>query len=332
MSAIATTISDTFQRLYQGIVVSVLIAMASTFVADNYGGPTLLYALLFGMVMNSVTQNAQIRPGIDFCSKTVLRVGVALLGARISVSQISSLGWPPVALVACAVVATILFGVVIAAPLKLSRSFGILTGGAVAICGASAALAIAAVLPNDKDKERNTLFTVVAVTILSTTAMILYPLLARALGLSADHAGFLFGATIHDVAQVVAAGQIYSDDAGLVATYTKLFRVALLLPAVMVVSSFGRGKTYQKPFQLVPLFLIVFSCLVVANSLGVIAPPLAKTMAVTSRWCLVCAIAALGMKTSLSELSKIGWRPLILMTLETVFLLGFICIGIMFLK
>ncbi len=330
MSAVA--ISEPFKQLYQGALLSVVIAMASTFIADNYGGPTLLYALLVGMVMNSVTQNAQLQPGIGFCSKTVLRVGVALLGARISVSQISSLGWPPVALVACAVLVTILFGMIVAAPLKLSRSFGVLTGGAVAICGASAALALAAVLPNHKDKERDTLFTVVAVTILSTTAMILYPLLAHAQGLSADHAGFLFGATIHDVAQVVAAGQIYSDDAGLVATYTKLFRVALLLPAVMVVSSFARGETHQKPYQLIPLFLIVFACLVAVNSLGFIAPPLAKTLAVTSRWCLVCAIAALGMKTSLGELAKIGWRPLILMTLETVFLLSFICIGIALLK
>ena len=332
MSNFAAAISNGLGQLYQGVLVSVLIALASTFIADNYGGPTLLYALLFGMVMNSVTQNAQTQPGINFCSKTVLRVGVALLGARISMSQIASLGWPPVILVACAVIATIVFGMIVAAPLKLSRSFGILTGGAVAICGASAALALSAVLPNYRDKERDTLFTVVAVTILSTTAMILYPLLARALGLSADHAGFLFGATIHDVAQVVAAGQIYSDEAGLVATYTKLFRVALLLPAVMLVSSVSQGETHQKPHHLIPLFLIVFASLVVVNSLGWIAPPLAKTLAVTSRWCLVCAIAALGMKTSLNELAKIGWRPLILMTLETVFLLCFICIGIAFLK
>ena len=328
MSNFAAAISNGLGQLYQGVLVSVLIALASTFIADNYGGPTLLYALLFGMVMNSVTQNAQTQPGINFCSKTVLRVGVALLGARISMSQIASLGWPPVILVACAVIATIVFGMIVAAPLKLSRSFGILTGGAVAICGASAALALSAVLPNYRDKERDTLFTVVAVTILSTTAMILYPLLARALGLSADHAGFLFGATIHDVAQVVAAGQIYSDEAGLVATYTKLFRVALLLPAVMLVSAASKGETHQKPHHLIPLFLIVFSSLVAINSLGWIAPPLAKTLAITSRWCLVCAIAALGMKTSLNELAKIGWRPLILMTLETVFLLCVICAGI----
>ncbi len=316
-----------FRERTPGILISVTIAMAASFVSDHHGGPTLLYALLIGMAFHSVTQGTPAAAGIQFCSKTVLRIGVALLGARISFAQIGSLGWPPIILVVVGVIATISIGALLSRPFKVSRSLGILTGGAVAICGASAALAVSAVLPQSPEKERDTLFTVVSVTVLSTIAMVIYPLMARYFGLSSADAGLLFGATIHDVAQVVAAGHMISDEAGLVATYTKLLRVALLLPAVLVISWAMRGGSGQSARQLIPVFLLVFAALVVINSMGLIPAPVVKIVADISRWCLVCAIAALGMKTSLAELAKIGWRPIMLVTTETLFLLALVSAG-----
>ena len=311
-----------------GVLVSVTIAMAAAFVSDHYGGPTLLYALLVGMAFHSLTIGTQASAGIGFCSKTVLRIGVALLGARISVSQIAGLGWSPIVLVITGVVATMTLGAVSFRVFGVSRSLGILTGGAVAICGASAALAISAVLPTDDEKERDTIFTVVAVTLLSTLAMIVYPLIARIFGLDSHHAGFLLGATIHDVAQVVAAGRMISDEAGLVATYTKLLRVSLLLPAVVAVAWATQGSTVQSARQLIPAFLIVFAVLVVLNSFVLFPPLWVRGMSDISRWCLVCAIAALGMKTSMADLAKIGWRPLVLVSTETLFLLLLVGAGL----
>ena len=324
----AAKLLNSSRELAPGILICATIGMASAFVSDNYGGPTLLFALLIGMAFHSLVIGSQAIPGIGFCSKTVLRAGVALLGARISLSQIGSLGWPPIVLVVSGVALTLIFGAVMARSVGASRNFGLLTGGAVAICGASAALAISAVLPNVKDKERNTLFTVVGVTILSTVAMVVYPVLARTFGLSAHNTGLLFGATIHDVAQVVAAGQMVSDDAALVATYTKLLRVTLLLPAVIGLAWYTKGNTGKSTAQLVPTFLIAFAVLVLINSAGFISTGAAGELASVSRWCLIFAIAALGMKTSLGDLAEIGWRPLVLLISETLFLLILVSIGL----
>jgi Conserved hypothetical protein 698 len=109
-----------------------------------------------------------------------------------------------------------------------------LSGGATAICGASAALAIAAALPNHPQKERAILFTVFGISALSSFAMIAYPMLAHAVGLDARQAGVFLGATIHDVAQVVGAGYSISPETGDVATFVKLLRVATLMPVIAI--------------------------------------------------------------------------------------------------
>jgi Conserved hypothetical protein 698 len=146
--------------------------------------------------------------------------------------------------------------------LGLSRSFGVLSGGAVSICGASAALAIASVLPRTRESERDTILTVVTVTVLSTIAMIVYPLFVMAIGLDYVHAGIFLGGTIHDVAQVVGAGYSISSLTGDVATYVKLLRVTMLLPVVFsiafVVSRGAKGG--QRGWKVsVPLFLVGFA-------------------------------------------------------------------------
>lgn len=304
-----------------GILVSATIAMAATFVSDHHGGPTLLYALLIGMAFHPIVVGSRAVDGVNFCSKTVLRIGVALLGARIGLEQITALGIAPVILIVISVAATLAFGILLSGLFGVSRQLGVLTGGAVAICGASAALAISAALPDHKDKEKEALFTVIAVTLLSTVAMIVYPIITAALGYSAENAGLLFGATIHDVAQVVAAGHMVSDTAGLTATYTKLMRVALLLPVVVGITLAMRTGARTSSSKLVPLFLIVFALLIGANSLGIIPKFFASWLSEISRACLVVAIAALGIKTSLGELQSVGWRPLALVGAETVLLL-----------
>jgi len=313
-----------WRRVAPGTLISATIAMAATFISDHHGGPTLLYALLVGIAFHFLSKDPTIAPGIEFTSKTILRIGVALLGARISAGQIAELGLMPVVLVPTVVVATILLGRYLAGPLKLSATNGILSGGSVAICGASAALAISAALPNRENHERDTLFTVIAVTIYSTVAMILYPTLVRAMGLDDRAAGILLGGTIHDVAQVVGAGHLISNQAEVVATYVKLLRVAMLMPVVMTISwvySKEHATTSGTRGPLLPTFLIAFALLAIANSFGLIPKIAVTPLTDASRWCLVSAIAALGIKTSLEKLSEVGWRPLALMLAETLFIL-----------
>lgn len=317
-----------YREIHRGLLICLLIALATTFIADHYGGPTLLYALLFGMSLHFLSENESCRPGIEFTARTVLRFGVALLGARMTLAEVEALGVGPVLLVVVAVAVVILGGVIIARFLGLPRDLGLLTGGAVAICGASAALALSAVMPRHETHERNTILTVVGVTTLSTLAMVTYPLIVGVLGLPDSQAGIFLGATIHDVAQVVGAGYMISDQTGDISTLIKLLRVAMLVPVVLVFMWVFRHQTAGDADTgrriMLPGFLVAFILLVVVNSLGLIPDAVGEGLSSVSRWCLVAAISALGIKTSFQKLAVVGWRPVILMLLETGLLLALV--------
>jgi uncharacterized integral membrane protein (TIGR00698 family) len=304
---------------YRGVMLALAVAAAARFFSDHYGAPAMLFALLFGIAFNFLSTDERCAPGIEFASKTLLRAGVALLGFRLSLSEIASLGAGSLLAVAGLLVLTIAFGILIAPLLGRHWRFGLLTGGAVAICGASAALAISAVLPRREGLEKDTLFTVMAVTTLSTVAMVTYPILTKLLGFGDAETGFVIGATIHDVAQVVGAGYSVSEIAGNLATLVKLERVALL-PIVLLAITLFSGKGERKGVGL-PAFLVGFVACVLINSSG-LTPPVVQTSAATlSQWLLTIAIAGLGIRTSLKVMLDLGPRHLILVVAETLFLL-----------
>jgi uncharacterized integral membrane protein (TIGR00698 family) len=314
-----------------GTGLSALLALAATFVSTLHGGPQFLYALFFGVAFHYLSHEPRSKPGIDFSSRTLLRFGVGLLGARITAAQIAGLGWNTALVVVCGVVTTIGLALALGRRLRLTRAQCVLSGGAVAICGASAALAISAVLPREKEGDRFTLMVVVSVTVLSTVAMVLYPLLATALHLPPGLAGLFIGATIHDVAQVVGAGYTLGQEAGDVGTVVKLFRVAMLTLVVVVVAAAFKHSREQAEREhaggrtparqpLVPWFLWLFVVMVVLNSFGVFSRVVQDALNNVSRGCLVIAISALGMKTSFQQLARAGWRPMLLIVTETLWL------------
>ena len=189
-----------------GLLASLVVGLAASFLSEHYSAPTMLFALLLGMSLNFVADDQRAMPGIAFSARTLLRIGVALLGFRIVLGDILALGPRAIILLILAVLSTLLFGYLVARLTGRGKHFGALSGGAVGICGASAALAIAAILPKSDKQERETAFVVVGVTALSTLAMIVYPLISAAVALTDVQAGVFIGATIHDVAQVVGAG------------------------------------------------------------------------------------------------------------------------------
>jgi uncharacterized integral membrane protein (TIGR00698 family) len=330
----ATTILNRLNRLrglWPGLTVAATVALAVGFISEHYGGPAFLLALLLGMAFNFLATDARVRPGIDFAARSVLRIGVALLGIRITFDRIWELGIGPVALAVCGVALSILSGALLARLAGRSREEGLLSGGAVGICGASAAMAIAAALPRSPQAERLTLLTVIGVTALSTAAMVIYPLLAKTLGLDETASGVLFGATIHDVAQVLGAGLTVSPHAGDIATFVKLVRVACLLPVVVMIAWLYRRTATEKAEggaggqqQLLPRFLLGFVALVVLASILPLPEMLVSGVSDVSRACLLIAISALGVKTSFGELFALGWKPLLLILAETAILLVFV--------
>lgn len=319
--------------LFPGIMISLTIAMAAKFISDNYGAPVMLIALLIGMAFNFLAdEDSNCVSGIDFSSKVLLRLGVALLGLGITIQQIADTGPDVLLIVFSGVAATIGLGIVFSRLLGRSVYLGVLIGGAVGICGASAALAISSVLPRGDTLERDTIFTVIGVTALSTLAMIIYPIIAQLLGLSDVSAGVFLGATIHDVAQVVGAGYSISELAGDTATFVKLLRVTLLVPVVVVLSMlFARSRDAKAKQGLpIPLFVVGFAVCVIVGSYDLAPSSVREALLSFSRWCLVIAIAAIGMKTSLKKLGQVGMSAIILISTLTVTLAIFVLAAIKF--
>lgn len=317
-----------------GLAAAAIVAIAAMFLSEHYGASAMLFALLLGMALNFLGSEGKTVPGIQFAASVILRTGVALLGLRITFGDIAALGLPTTLAVVASVVLTILFGALAVRFTFAQRHFGVLTGGAVAICGASAALAIAAVLPKHPQSERDTSFAVIGVTALSTIAMIVYPIITQAIGFDAKDAGIFIGATIHDVAQVVGAGYSVSKEAGDVATIVKLLRVAMLLPVILVLTIILRrvntGETTKRP-PLLPWFVALFAALVAVNSFVALPKSALAIASDGSRAALVMAIAAIGMRTSLKDLAALGWRPVLLMVAETLFLAGMMMLSIKYL-
>ena len=307
--------------LFPGLAVAVTLGLAASFLGEHYGAPTMLFALLLGMSLSFLYENEKTIPGINFAGCEVLRTGVALLGLRIAIGDVMAIGWESLVLIAFGIATTIGFGIHFARALGLKSVFGGLTGGAVAICGASAAMALSAVLPEGKEKEKNTIFAVIGVTSLSTMAMIFYPMIAGAMSLDDGAAGLFLGGTIHDVAQVVGAGYSISEPAGDTATLVKLIRVAFLVPVVFIFALVFRSKNVSSTRgKILPVFLMGFAFFVLLNSYVSIPTDLQNFFVTASRFMLVTAIAAIGLKSNLRELAGVGLRPILLMVMETVWL------------
>jgi len=332
------------KALLPGILFCGLVVLAANYLSQYYGAPAILCALLLGMSFNNISKYSDFSIGINFCGQKILRFGVALLGARIAFSQISALGIQPVLIVIAVVIGTLFFSLIVARFLKIDRIPAIIGGASVAICGVSAALAVAAVLPSNKNTENYLLCTVVGVTGFSTILMVVYPAMFVDLRFSPEQMGLFLGASIHDVAQVVAAGHMVSDEVAELATYTKMLRVASLVPVVLVLGILFRrefiasgkssghdqpnGVSNVKASTLLPGFLIGFIALVVLSNSGFIPDAWVITMTDLSRLCLLIAMAALGTKAKLIELWQAGSKPLLHLTLNTLFigLLAFLLI------
>lgn len=296
--------------------------------------PSVVLALIVGMLLHHVAARPLFEPGMTFAVKKLLRVAIALLGLRIALGDIVALGLGTAVLVIVAMAATLVSGVVLARLFGRDDAYGALAGGATAVCGASAALATASVLPPYAQRDADTVFTVVAVNALSTLAMVAYPAFGPLLGFDERATGILLGATIHDVAQVVGAGYSVSDTAGNSAVIVKLFRVFLLLPVVIGVGWWfaARGGDAGRARVPLPLFAVVFLVLVLVNSTGLVPDPIRSFGGDLSRWGLLIAIAALGLGTSVAAIMRVGWRHVAIVCGTTLVILAVVLAGLLILR
>jgi len=320
---------DNLRKAAPGIVLCAAIASVA-FVADLQGWlhfgrvlvPPLIVTLAIGMALQPLSTRSVLKPGIEFSGRTLLRVGVALYGARLTLGQLVDSGALPVVIALAAVSCTIVFGALAARAFGLSRDFGFLTGCATGVCGAAAAMATSAVLPKHENSDRDLAFTVMGVNFISTVTMVIYPTLHDWLGYTLFEMGVFLGGAIHDVAQVAGAGQTLGPQVLSDAIITKLLRVAFLLPAVTGIAWWvarGGEKTGDaRPAP--PVFLFGFLALAALNSLGVVPAGVKAAITQVSSFLIILAIAALGIKTSLLALARIGMAPVMLLVVETIFI------------
>ncbi len=299
--------------LFPGLAICGVAAAAAAWLSEHYGFPIILLGLLVGLSLNFIARDPRTHLGLDFASRTCLRIGIVMLGLQVTFAQIGALGAAPFGALVVVMAATMLAGVVGSRIGGQSTYAGMLAGGATAICGASAALALYGVIGKHRLSQAQFALTLVGISLASAFAMSVYPVLAEEFALSDRQAGFLIGASIHDVAQAIGGGYAFSDAAGSYATIVKLARVALLAPVVALVSlaltpaDGSVGQPLWKRLAL-PWFITAFLATVALNSVVTMPPVLSHYALVGSKALLLLAVTATAMRSRMDLLMDMGWR------------------------
>lgn len=295
------------------------------------GISALTIAIVFGILIGNTVFPAiseQGAAGVDFSKNTLLRLGIILFGFKVSFQQITEVGWHGLAIAITVVISTLFIAYQLGTKLfKLDRQTAILIGAGSAICGAAAIIATEPVI---REQSHKVTIAIATVVIFGTLSMLLYPLLYPDLGLTEHSYGVFAGATIHEVAQVVAAGHSVSDVAESMAVIEKMLRVMLLAPFLLILSLLEQRrakqlnsdkKGAQKQAITIPWFAFLFIIVSGINSLHIIPPALTKSLVYLDTILLTMAMAALGLRTHIGAVRQAGSKPLLLAASLFCFLL-----------
>lgn len=327
-AAAAKAARKPLSRFVPGLAICAIAAAAAAWFSQNYAVPVILAGLLLGLALNFAAGDPHTHDGLDAVSRHGLRAGIVLLGFQVTAMQVANMGAVPFLGLALVMAAAILAALLAARATGQSVSAGLLGGGATAICGASAALALYGVIGRERIDQAQFTLTLVVLAAASAIALTTYPALTQMLGFNDAQAGFLVGASIHDVAQAIGAGFAVSDSAGAQATVVKLTRVALLAPLVTLAALWiaraeplaDAGGTARVP--LLPGFILAFLALVGVNSVITLPPALAAHALTASKTLLLLAVTATAMRTRTDLLLQLGWRSVMPVLAATLASLG----------
>lgn len=271
----------------------------------------LIIAIFLGALLHNLLGSPAIAiPGIGFTLRTLLRAGVVLLGLQLTVQNLVQVGPAGLAVIVITLATTFVATKLLGRALGVERKLAELIAAGTAVCGASAVIATNTVT---EGSDEDVAYAVACVTLFGTAAMFAYPLLAPVLHLSARAFGLWTGASIHEVAQVVAASFQAGPEAGAFGTVAKLARVAMLAPLVLILALRPRPADLgqRKKIQF-PLFVIGFVVLIGVNSLIAIPAEARAFLTPATAWLLTMALAAMGLCTDVRRLHAKGLRPLAL--------------------
>ena len=310
-----------------------LILTASISAIALYTGAQLHYVtpLIVAMAVGILFRNAFILPsayheGIVFSMRRVLRFAVALLGVRITFSTIASLGWEGLVIALVPLGLTLFATILVGKLMKSDSSQALLIATGTSICGASAIMTVGAVTQASED---DVIVAVSSITVFGTILMLIYPLIYQAdlFGLADKQYGLWAGASIHEVAQVIAAAFGGNQVSGEIGTIIKLTRVAALVPFAFILSFLvargvvkpASGNSLQTSVKF-PVFLLGFLGMVVLNSWEFFTPKAIRWIEVFDMFLLTMAMAAMGLETDFNRLAKIGFKPFFLSIFTTLFI------------
>lgn len=319
-----------------GILLMALFACAAFYIAQaqvmqQISFSPLIIGIILGMIYaNSLRMHlpATWTPGIQYCSKRILRLGIILYGFRLTFQDIVAVGTGALIIDCVIVTFTILLGVWIGKILKMDSETALLTSVGSSICGAAAVMGADAVV---RPKAYKTSVAVATVVIFGTTAMFLYPALYRAgiLGLSPQQMGIFAGSTLHEVAHAVGAGNAMGGEIETTAIIVKMMRVMLLVPVLLVLAVWMAAKARRGGEQkegkskiAVPWFAFGFLAVIAFNSFNLLAQPVVDWINQFDTFLLTMAMAALGAETSFDKFKKAGAKPFILAACLFAWLMG----------
>lgn len=283
----------------------------------------LLLVILVGMAWRTVSPlPSHFKPGITLAQKPLLRWAVAGLGFKLSLGELAKIGGPALAVVTVCTFAALWFGWWIARRLAIGEKLGLLLGVGSSVCGASAIVAADSVVQSEKSDAACSLG---IVTLLGTIGIVIYPLIGRALGMTDFQYGLWNGASLHEMAQVVAAGHGFSPGAEATATVVKLARICLLAPIVLYLAWMLRkqgSETGDAKVQAVPWFLVAFVVFVGINSIGFIPKETVKLINEGVLWLLCVGMAGVGLNSGFQDVKSAGWMPVLAGFLQWLFLAG----------
>lgn len=281
-------------------------------------------AMLVGMLFaNFTTVPQQAVPGVQMLGKKMLRLAVALLGLQLTLTQVYEVGATGMLLLTLIVALTYGFTLLAGRWLGVSPGLARLLAAGTSICGASA---IAAANSVEQAREEEVSYAIACITLFGTLAIVLYPLLAALVGMDALAFGFWTGASIHEVAQVVATGFQGGVEAGELAVVVKLSRVLLLAPLLIAVVFLAARRHRDQsglplgPAQMFPVFVAGFIMLMLANTAGIVPDAIRSPIVQATPVMLTAALGALGLGTRFSALRAKGARPLLLAAFATIFI------------
>ena len=307
---------------WPGLLLALPVAAASILLSGVLPGVSaLIIAIVAGIVAaNLLTLPPSLSPGLSLAAKKLLRAGIVLLGLQVALGDLLALGAPMLLVVVLVVTGGILGTLAIGRALGVEKGLTLLVACGFSICGAAAVAAAAGVTdPEDEHEERT--ITAVALVVLCGTLMIAaVPAVAAVLQLEAGTAGLWAGASIHEVAQVVAAGGALGGAALTVAVIVKLARVLMLAPVMAVLSLQQRreGTADGKRPPLVPLFVLGFLAMVLLRSAAPVPAGVLELGGLLQTGLLAAAMFALGTGVRLRSLLRVGARPLALAALSTL--------------